>query len=215
MSNRPPMDRQQPEQTQTATLALGCFWGPDARFGVVPGVVRTRVGYCGGAKAEPTYRDLGDHSETVQLDFDPDAVSYEELLTLFFESHNPLRPALKRQYASMIFYHDEEQREAAHAAAARVADEAGKSPSTDIREAPRLWRAEDYHQKYKLQRVEEVFAEYRRRFDSFDELVDSTAVARANGYIAGHGDHSRFRDDRELLGISKEALDAIEQHRGG
>lgn len=213
MSNTPPIDQEQTDQTETATLALGCFWGPDARFGVVPGVVRTRVGYCGGQKSEPTYHDLGEHTETVEIDFDPAQVSYEELLRLFFASHSPTRPAIKRQYASIIFFHGDAQREAAHAEATRAADEAGTNLATDIRQAPRFWRAEDRHQKYRLQRLDEVFDEYRARFDSFDELVDSTAVARANGYAAGHGDDAQFEDEADCLGLSDSALQVIRERR--
>ena len=66
--------------TETATFALGCFWGPDVTFGAVEGVVRTRVGYAGGTTADPTYRDIGDHSEALQVDYDPDAVSFDELV---------------------------------------------------------------------------------------------------------------------------------------
>lgn len=213
MSNLPPLDETQTEQTETATLALGCFWGPDARFGVVPGVVRTRVGYCGGQKPQPTYHDLGRHTETVEIDFDPQQISYEALLGLYFASHNPRRPAIKRQYASVIFYHGSEQREVAHAEAARVADELGENISTDIVEAPTFWRAEDRHQKYRLQRLGEVFEEYRERFDTFDDLVDSTAVARANGYAAGYGDAAKFADDAPQLGLSDHALQQIKQRR--
>ena len=213
MSQKPPLDRGQTEQTETATIALGCFWGPDARFGVVPGVVRTRVGYCGGQKPQPTYHDLGEHTETVEIDFDPTQIAYEELLRLFFASHSPTRPAIKRQYASIIFYHGDDQREAAHAEAARAADQAGTNLATDIREAPRFWRAEERHQKYKLQRLDQVFDEYRARFDTFDALVDSTAVARANGYAAGHGDDDQFAEEAGRLGLSEKALQVIRQRR--
>lgn len=213
MRQTPPIDHEQTEQTETATLALGCFWGPDARFGVLPGVVRTRVGYCGGQKPEPTYHDLGEHTETVEIDFDAAQISYEELLRLFFASHSPTRPAIKRQYASIIFCHGDAQREAAHAEAARAADKAGANLATDIREASRFWRAEDRHQKYKLQRIEAVIGEFRSLFDTFDGLVDSTAVARANGYAAGHGDEGQFKDEAERLGLSDEALEVIRQRR--
>jgi methionine-S-sulfoxide reductase len=214
MSDVPELDRRQTDETETATLALGCFWGPDARFGVVPGVVRTRVGYCGGQKSEPSYHDLGEHTETVEIDFDPGEVSYERLLELFFDWHDPQRPALKRQYASIIFTHDDAQREAAHAAAARVSDELATDIATDILAAPRFWRAEDYHQKYRLQQVDKVFGAYRERFDDFDELVDSTAVARANGYVAGYGSPAQFADEADRLGVSCEALEALRQRVG-
>ena len=85
----PPIDRSVPEELKTATFAAGCFWAPDARFGVISGVVRTRVGYSGGAEENPTYYEMKDHTETLQLDYDPGRVSYVELLDVFFGAHNP------------------------------------------------------------------------------------------------------------------------------
>jgi methionine-S-sulfoxide reductase len=85
------MDREIAVRMETASFALGCFWGPEARFGVINGVVHTRVGYAGGTTPHPRYRDLGDHSETVQVDFDPAVITYAELLDVFWKSHNPSR----------------------------------------------------------------------------------------------------------------------------
>src|SRR4051812_14157562 len=84
--------------TTTATFAMGCFWSPDARFGSTPGVVRTRVGYTGGELPDPTYAKLGDHTETIQLDYDPARISYEELLQIFWTGHNPVKRVWGRQY---------------------------------------------------------------------------------------------------------------------
>ena len=83
--------------TETATFALGCFWGPDASFGALEGVVRTRVGYAGGDKVNPTYKMIGDHTETIEIDYDPEVISYTELLEIFFASHDPYRAAYSRQ----------------------------------------------------------------------------------------------------------------------
>lgn len=213
MASRPPIDDEQTDDTETATLALGCFWGPDARFGALPGVVRTRVGYCGGDKANPTYHDLGDHTETIQVDFDPETVSYRDLVQLFFDSHNPVRPAMKRQYASIVFFHDDRQRAAAQQLAARFEEKKGKEPATDIRTIPTFWRAEDYHQKYRLQQLDEVIGEFREMFETFDDLVDSTAVARANGYAAGHGGDAQFQRDSHRLGLSENAIALLRDYR--
>uniref|UniRef100_A0A0K8SDE3 peptide-methionine (S)-S-oxide reductase n=1 Tax=Lygus hesperus TaxID=30085 RepID=A0A0K8SDE3_LYGHE len=98
--------------TKKATFAMACFWAPDALFGATPGVIKTRVGYCGGAKNNPTYRDLGDHTEAIDVDYDPNQITYEKLLELFWANHDPTA-RLKTQYTSFIFYHDEDQKAAA------------------------------------------------------------------------------------------------------
>src|SRR4030042_6716444 len=94
-------------------LVMGSFWGPDSRFGSMDGVIRTRVGYAGGSLQKPTYYNLGNHSETIQIDYDPSRIIYEDLLRVFWESHNTEYPAYSQQYASIIFYHDDEQRKTA------------------------------------------------------------------------------------------------------
>ncbi|EMR03352.1 peptide-methionine (S)-S-oxide reductase [Cesiribacter andamanensis] len=99
--------------TETATFALGCFWKPDALFGLQQGVVRTRVGYAGGSSPAPTYRSLGNHIESLQLEHDPQQIGYEQLLDFFFSWHTPTRPPYKRQYASAIFYHTPAQHQQA------------------------------------------------------------------------------------------------------
>ncbi len=99
---------------ETASFALGCFWNPDAQFGGLDGVIRTRVGYAGGEKENPTYQDLGNHTETTQIDYDSEEISYEELLEKFWEFHDYTEKK-KDQYKSVIFYHDEEQKEKAEA----------------------------------------------------------------------------------------------------
>ena len=105
----PPIDSSVPSKTETATFSMGCFWGPDALFGSTPGVVRTRVGYAGGQTANPTYYNMGDHIETIQIDYDPEVIEYEKLLNIFWKSHNPHTPGWLRQYMSAIFHHNDQQ----------------------------------------------------------------------------------------------------------
>ncbi len=145
------------DKTETATFGAGCFWGVEAAFRKVPGVTDTAVGYAGGTAASPTYQDVcrGDtgHAEVVQVTFDPDAVSYEQLLDVFFDSHDPTTlnrqgPDVGSQYRSAIFTHDEGQ--AAAAAAAKQAKQAGfRQPIvTEVAAAGPFHMAEDYHQQY-------------------------------------------------------------------
>lgn len=149
----------------------------------MPGVVRTRVGYAGGLKRNPTYHDLGDHTETVQIDFDPTAIGYRQLLDVFWGSHNPCGRAYSRQYMSIVFYHDDEQKKAAEDTRRRQEAARGKI-HTEIRPYDTFTYAEDYHQKYYLQNSPSMEA-FRALAPS--EFVASTAAARMNGVAGGHG----------------------------
>ncbi|MEK9145842.1 MAG: bifunctional methionine sulfoxide reductase B/A protein [Elusimicrobiota bacterium] len=149
------------KKTETAAFAGGCFWGVEEIVRKLPGVAKTEVGYTGGATEAPAYEDIKTgatgHAEAVQVVFDPDRISYEELLGYFFRLHDPT--TLNRQgndvgtqYRSVIFYHDEAQRKAAEKVKERV-EKSGKwkgSLTTQIVRAGRFWTAEEYHQKYLL-----------------------------------------------------------------
>ncbi len=149
--------------TQKATFAAGCFWGVEETFRRHPGVVSTRVGYIGGDAERPTYEQVCSgrtgHAEAVEVEFDPEKTSYEDLLALFWKLHDPTQvnrqgPDVGDQYRTAIFYHDEAQRAAAEKAKADE-DRSGRRPrpiATRIEPAPTFWPAEDYHQQYLAKR---------------------------------------------------------------
>lgn len=114
----------------------------------MPGVLDTRVGYAGGATPDPTYRSMGDHSESIQVDFDPAVISYTDLLTEFWAGHRPTSPSRSKQYASAIFYHDEQQRQAAEESKRAMEERLGQALYTEIKPLDRFYMAEEYHQKY-------------------------------------------------------------------
>jgi len=142
-----------------ATFAEGCFWGVEDTFRQVKGVTAATVGYTGGSTKNPTYKevctDRTGHAEAVEVEFDPNQVSYRELLAVFFQSHDPTQlnrrgPDYGSQYRSAIFFHDAEQ-EAAAREAKEALEKAGifKRPIvTQIVPAPEFYRAEEYHQRY-------------------------------------------------------------------
>ena len=132
---------------ETATFALGCFWGPDDYFSKLPGVVRTRVGYSGGSTENPTYTYLGDHTETIEIEFDPSIISYEELLNHFFKKHNA-GIVQSTQYKSAIFTHNEKQYMLAKKRKNQEQEKTGKHIMTIIAKALTFYEAEKYHQKY-------------------------------------------------------------------
>mgnify|MGYP005859447561 CR=1 FL=1 len=198
----PPIAAAAPAHVETATFGLGCFWGPDSQFGSIPGVVRTRVGYAGGSAADPTYHNLGDHTETVQIDFDPARVTYEELLEVFWKSHSPTSRPWSRQYRSVILYHTEEQRRLAQASLAREEERRGVRLWTAIEPAGAFYMAEDYHQKYALRSQPALLREYQAIYPALRNFVDSTAVARVNGYVGGHGTPAGLETELDSLGLS-------------
>jgi len=165
-------------------------------------VVRTRVGYAGGTTESPTYHRLGDHTETVQLDYDPTKVSYAELLEVFWQSHDPSRRSHARQYMAAIFYHSSEQERLARESAARVAAATGRSVRTAILPAGRFYLAEAYHQKYRLRQHPELLRELRAIYPSETDLTASTAAARLNGYLAGCAGWREVRRHLPELGLS-------------
>jgi peptide-methionine (S)-S-oxide reductase len=146
--------------TEKATFGAGCFWGVEAAFAALPSVTATAVGYEGGATARPTYKDvctdLTGHAEVVELDFDPEKVSYEKLLDAFFTLHDPTTlnrqgPDWGTQYRSAIFYHSPEQEKQALAKIEQLTAEGRFSPKlivTLVVPAKTFWRAEEYHQRY-------------------------------------------------------------------
>jgi len=132
---------------QIATFALGCFWEPDDYFSKLKGVTKTRVGYSGGTKKNPSYYDLGDHTETIEITFDPKIISFEELLKHFWEEHDPTEQQVT-QYKSAIFYQNKEQFVLAEKSKKEMEKKLGKEIVTDIEKAGTFYQAEEYHQKY-------------------------------------------------------------------
>ena len=142
-----------------ATFAAGCFWGVEAEFRQVEGVTATRVGYIGGTLENPSYRDVCSdrtgHAEAVEVTYDPDRVSYDDLLNVFWENHDPTQlnrqgPDYGTQYRSAIFYHDAEQEAVARASKERL-EQSGKFRRpivTEIVPAATFYQAEEYHQQY-------------------------------------------------------------------
>ena len=142
-----------------ATFGAGCFWGVEHTFQKLDGVETTQVGYAGGRTENPTYKDVcytdTGHVEVVEVTYDPGRVSYEELLNVFWSNHDPTQvnrqgPDVGEQYRSVVFAHDEEQKELA----AKTKEELNKSGqfqrpvATGIEDAPEFYRAEEYHQRY-------------------------------------------------------------------
>jgi peptide-methionine (S)-S-oxide reductase len=140
-----------------ATFGAGCFWGVEAAYRRLDGVLATRVGYAGGGVENPTYRDVCSdrtgHAEVVEVTYDDEVVPYEQLLAVFWAEHDPTQlnrqgPDIGSQYRSVIFVHDDEQRRTAEASRERVQGRVSRPVVTQVEDAPPFWEAEDYHQQY-------------------------------------------------------------------
>jgi methionine-S-sulfoxide reductase len=162
------------------------------------------VGYSGGASPNPTYRSLGDHTESVQIDFDPAKISYEQLLDVFWSGHDPSGRSWSKQYRNVIFYHDDRQKELAEKTREKVASLLKTKVNTEIVPASAFYRAEDYHQKFRLQQDPVLTAEYDAIYPEIKDFVDSTAVSRVNGYLGGYGSREQLQKEINKLGLSEE-----------
>lgn len=200
-------------QTERLILGMGCFWGPDSLFGSKPGVIRTQVGFAGGTTPDPTYRMMGDHTETVEILFDPARISAEELLRIFWESHDAQkdRAYKERQYISLLVYDNEEQR----AAAERIKEEMevlyGRKIQTEIQPFHAFYPAEGHHQKYNLKRFKQATQTVRELFLTMEDFHDSTIAARLNGFVREYGTMADIKKEIKSWGLSEEDLRKLEE----
>jgi peptide-methionine (S)-S-oxide reductase len=175
------------------------------------------VGYAGGTKKNPTYHSLGNHAETVQIDYDPSEISYRELLQVFWTGHDPTYQSWSRQYASIIFAHDSEQQRLSVESKSQAEHERGKKAYTEIVEYRGFTMAEEYHQKHSLRQFSAFYEELNRIYPSFDGFVSSTAVARVNGYLGGEGSYEELQKEADSLGLSsarkEELLKLVQRHK--
>jgi len=181
-----------PDETETATFALGCFWGPDVEFGTHEGVVRTRVGYAGGTHEDPTYHDLGDHSEAIQVDYDLDVVTFADLVDVAVANHDPRRQPRKRQYQSVLFHETDAERAAIEA---RL-DEIPVDVETRIERLEAFYPAESYHQKYNLRNDRALLSAFEDAGYDDADVRESPAAARLNAAVAG-------KDVREIASVQR------------
>lgn len=195
--------------TKTAVLAMGCFWAPDGLFGTTKGVLRTKVGYSGGTTENPTYRNIGDHTEVTQVDFDPSVISYDQILRIFWQHHDPT-VAMKTQYRSMILWVDPED-EAVAERSLQAERSRHRSPVTTVL-APfkQFYDAEDYHQKYRLRQHPSLISKLNFKTEACYKT--SHLAARLNGYVVGFGGIKQFEEEAEQLGLTDDVRDYVRKY---
>lgn len=195
---------------ETATFGMGCFWGPEARFGSLPGVLRTRVGYAGGTILNPVYRQMGDHTETVQIDFDPAVLPYEEVLRHFWENHYPNRDGYKgRQYISLLRFHSSQQQEAIARIKEEMERRLGEDIETEIAPYRNFTLAEERHQKYYLKRYPRILEQLAPNYTGAQGLQNSIFAARLNGFAKGFGNREKLKEEIMDWNISEESRHAL------
>ena len=170
------------------------------------------MGYAGGEMEGPNYVNMGDHTETVQIDYDPGRITYAQLLEIFWASHWPTSRNWSRQYMKAIFYHDEEQRRMAMDSKAVVEQKNGGTIRSEVLPLRSFTMAENYHQKYILKQHTKLSGELSRIYPQHQDYVASTAVARLNGYAGGNGTRDQLLREIDMLGLSengKETLSAM------
>ncbi|KPJ74661.1 MAG: hypothetical protein AMJ54_16810 [Deltaproteobacteria bacterium SG8_13] len=174
-------------------------------------MVRTRVGYAGGTTTAPTYRRIGDHTETFQVEYDPTQISYQRLLEVFWENHNPTTRSWSNQYKAAVFYHNDEQKLLAIESKDREAFQRKAKIRSAILPFTGFTIAEDYHQKYYLRKERDLMREFEQIYPADPDFVRSTAAARVNGYLGGNGTVEEFNAQLGLLGLSAEGQHTLRE----
>jgi len=160
-------------------------------------------------KKNPTYSSIGDHSETMQLEFDPKVTTYENLLRMFWSGHDPTRKSWSRQYLCAIFYHNEEQHSLALKTAKQMEARLGHKIETMIEPATEFYSAEFYHQKYLLQKEELLMKAFKKMSDK--EFIRSSAASRMNGYVGGYGTPEDLEKEISAFGLNKDQESALRE----
>jgi peptide-methionine (S)-S-oxide reductase len=162
------------------------------------------VGYAGGTTSDPTYYSLGNYTESIQIEYDPLKVTYEDLLDIFWASHDATQRPWSTQYKSIIFYHTDEQRKLAERTRDELEVKTNKKVYTEIVPAGMFYLAETYHQKYVLQSNSELTREFKEMYPVDDDFIDSTAAARVNGYLAGYVNLEKLKKEINMFGLSED-----------
>ncbi|MCR8630242.1 peptide-methionine (S)-S-oxide reductase MsrA [Paenibacillus radicis (ex Xue et al. 2023)] len=198
---------------QSVTIGMGCFWSPDALFGQLTGIIRTRVGFAGGTKANPTYRQLGDHSETVEMDFDSGIIRLETILNMFWSSHNPINinDYKGRQYRSLVLFRDQEQHRVIQDVMRNSVEQGNGMPDTEVAPYTSFYPAKERHQKYYLKRYPDAIDKLKALFPSDEALTNATLAARLNGLAKGYTNMEKIINEIRTWRIYSEEQEEIIQ----
>lgn len=199
-----------PEQMgglQRAYFSMGCFWGSEAMLGSAPGVLFTRAGFTGGRSPDPSYSDIGDHVETVEVWYDPERISYEQLLDHFWSHHNAYAQPVFRQYASAIFTTDADQTATARATRERrQAHSSGDPLLTAILPLEKFYPADPGHQKYYLSSDEKLLAALPR---SGEQKLLTRLATKLNAVAGRGGERAEVKASLIELGVDEPTAETL------
>lgn len=192
---------------EKATFGMGCYWAAESLFGSAPGVLRTRVGYSGG-KLEFSDKAIGDHTEVIEISYNPEIISYENLLQIFWNNHEyDYTIKTQRKYMSLILYHTEEQK--LIATKSKADEQIKRNPeniTTEIAKVAVFYPSEDIQQKYKLQQHKDLFKSIQLN----SKLLQTSYVAtKLNGYIVGFGGLKQFLNEVHAFGLTPTQIEYI------
>lgn len=154
---------------------------------------------------------MGDHTEAIQVDYDPSVISYEDIMRVMWATHNPVGKSYSIQYRNAVWFANEEQKAAAASFASEAAEKHGKPVTTAIEPLGDFWLAEDYHQKYRLRNDFILMSEFQRMFRAEKELLNSTAAMRANAYASGYGSKQMIVDELDDFGFSSRGTEYLKK----
>ncbi len=164
------------------------------------------MGYAGGDAKNPTYKKIKDHTETVQVVYDPEKIKFKKLLEVFWKSHNPERQNGSRQYRNILFYYDDKQKKAARAWKKKLEEKKDMNVQTEISRLDVFYPAENYHQKYRLQNRDELFDIFQKTLGGFQQAVNATTAARVNAYLGNKMDREELSSYLENMPEDETAL---------
>lgn len=187
--------------TRKAYFAMGCFWGSESMLGSLPGVLGTRVGFSGGTAPDPSYSNIGDHVETVEVTYDPQKVTYQQLLDHFWAHHNARAKPIFRQYASAIFCETPQEETEAKAERASLQEKGGTDKLlTAILPFKAFYPASDNHQKYYLQQDKALFKALQEQHLA----LNSVLATKLNSVAGADGDRAQLARSLSELGLEPE-----------
>jgi len=174
-------------------------------FGCAQGVIRTTVGYTGGSKKNPSYHSMGNHSESLEIEWDPEQTTYEALLEMFWKGHSPTTPSC-RQYMSGIWYHSEEQLSIIKKSMEAHKSQFARPIVTVIEPAGTFTPAEGYHQKFELRKDSKLMRAIKV---SEEDMVNSHIASRLNGYVGGYGTLKTLEEEISSFGLDEHVADHL------
>lgn len=157
----------------------------------------------------PTYHSLGNHTEAIEIDFAPDEISFEEILAMIWSSHNPIGAVRSSQYKSAIWYATDCQKDLILSSIQLLTQKYQRTPTTEVLPLETFFVAEDYHQKYVLQRHDTIMKKFKMYYPDFRDFIDSTAAARLNGFAYGFGSDQLFQQEQDRYGLTSEELSRV------